>query len=96
MGEGQVKADKAQRLAAGYACLNLFAVCNTIAHGLRTISATHIDDTGLGRGLSEQERKYVMQLSLTFHEHAETLRKLGWRFLGKTHGRPIPPQSKVK
>lgn len=73
---------KADRKAAGMACLTLFAVANTVSHGLRQVASTHPPSGGgTGAGLTEKERAYVLKLSTDFHDKAEVLRKLGWRFL---------------
>ena len=75
---------KAERKAAGYACLTLFGVCNSLTHGLRQVASTHPPSgAGMGAGLTDKERKYIDQLANDFHAKGEVLRKLGWRFLNK-------------
>lgn len=72
--------NKVKRKAAGHLCLTLFALSGQISHQLHTIAATR--DTGLGKGLTDRERAFVEKKATEFHEQANTLRKLGWRFLG--------------
>lgn len=75
--------DRAKRLAAGHACFTLFSVCNGLSHGLRQIAqANPPSGIGLGQGLTEKEREFVLKQAGDFNEKAEVLRKLGWRFKG--------------
>lgn len=77
------KIDRAKRQAAGHACLAMFGLCNTISHSIRQIAATHPPSgVGLGKGLTEKEREFVVNLATKFHDNGELLRKLGWRFRG--------------
>jgi hypothetical protein len=77
------KIDKAKRMAAGHACFTLFTVCNGLSHGLRQIaSISPPSGIGLGHGLTEKEREFVLKQATDFNEKAEVLRKLGWRFKG--------------
>lgn len=78
------KINKAKRMAAGHACFTLFAVSDTLAHGLRQMAATSPPSgIGLGEGLTEKERKFVLKMATDFHDKGEVLRRLGWRFKGE-------------
>lgn len=72
--------NKTKRVAAGHLCLALFAMSSQISHQLHTIAATR--DSGLGKGLTEKERQFVEDKAKEFHRLGNTMKKLGWRFLG--------------
>lgn len=76
------KLRKAERKAAGMACMSLFHLTCAISHGLKQVASTHPPSGGgTGEGLTEKEREYVLKLSTRFHDNGELLRRLGWRFL---------------
>jgi hypothetical protein len=77
----KTRIDKVKRKAAGHTCLLLFHSTCGIAHGLHTVAAHR--ESGLGAGLSERERAYVENLATEMSKQANTVRKLGWRFLNK-------------
>lgn len=67
--------NKAKRHAAGYICLGAFHAMHVVNSMLDNVLRE------MHEGLSERELQFIFKRKNRYHDEAETLRKLGWRFI---------------
>jgi hypothetical protein len=74
------KINRVHRRAAGQVCLALFGTLNATTHAVRNIARAD-ERWGTGKGLTDKEREYVIDLATRLHKEGERLRMIGWRLM---------------